>query len=212
MKYRSSSPIRKDIKMEDRELKSTIEAILFASGEPVPADRIALVLGMDKEDIFKAAKELSDEYSFQQRGIRLVRMEKSLQLCSAPEYAQSITQTLERRKPPRLSQPALEVLAICAYFQPVTRAYVDQVRGVDSSYTMGILLERGLIEVCGKLDVTGRPSIYKTSELFLRTLGITSLTELPKLPDMSSDDGIAKLSQVIDSLKAEDNGQMKIIN
>jgi len=198
--------------MDDRELKSTIEAILFASGEPVPAERIALVLGIDKEEILKAAKELSDEYSFAQRGVRLVRMDDALQLCSAPEYAQCITFALERRKPPKLSQPALEVLAICAYFQPVTRAYVDQIRGVDSSYTMGILLERGLIETCGKLDVTGRPSIYKTSELFLRTMSITGIGELPKLPDMSSDDGIAKLAQVIDALKSEDNEQMQIMN
>ncbi len=198
--------------MDDKELKSTIEAILFAAGEPVPADRIAVVLGVEKEEILRAAKQLSDEYAFQQRGIRLVKMNESLQLCSAPEYAQSITHVLERRKPPRLSQPALEVLAICAYFQPVTRAYVDQVRGVDSSYTMGILLDRGLIEPCGKLDVAGRPSIYKTTELFLRTMGITSLAELPKLPDMSSDDGIAKLSQVIDSLKAEENRQLEIAN
>ena len=196
--------------MDDRELKSTIEAILFASGDPVPADRIALVLGLTKEDVFSAAKQLADEYSFQQRGIRLMRMEDALQLCSAPEYAQSITHVLERRKPPRLSQPALEVLAICAYFQPVTRAYVDQVRGVDSSYTMGLLLERGLIEACGRLEVAGRPTIYKTSELFLRTMGIMELSALPKLPDMSSDEGIAKLSQVIDSLKAEENEQLKI--
>ena len=198
--------------MDERELKSTIEAILFASGEPVPAERIALVVGLDKEEVLKAAKELADEYSFQQRGVRLVRMDDALQLCSAPEYAQSITFALERRKPPKLSQPALEVLAICAYFQPVTRAYVDQVRGVDSSYTMGILQERGLIEVCGKLDVTGRPSIYRTSELFLRTMSISNIGELPKLPDMSSDDGIAKLAQVIDSLKSEDNEQLQIMN
>ena len=196
--------------MDNRELKSTIEAILFASGEPVSAERISLVLGVSKDEIFREAKELADELSFAQRGIRLMRMEESLQLCSAPEYAQSITFALERRKPPKLSQPALEVLAICAYFQPVTRAYVDQVRGVDSSYTMGILLERGLIEACGKLDVTGRPSIYKTTELFLRTMGISELAELPKLPDMSSDDGIAKLAQVIDSLKGEENEQLRI--
>ena len=198
--------------MDNREIESTIEAILFAAGEPVPAERIALVLGVGEEEILKCAKLLADEYSFQTRGIRLVRMGTSLQLCSAPEFAQSITFALERRKPPKLSQSALEVLAICAYFQPVTRAYVDQVRGVDSSYTMGILLERGLIESCGKLDVTGRPSIYKTSELFLRTLGITCIEELPKLPDMSTDDGIARLSSVIDALKSEVNEQMSIVN
>ncbi len=196
--------------MDNREIESTIEAILFAAGEPVPAERIALVLGISADEVLNCAKLLTDEYSFQQRGIRLVRMGSSLQLCSAPEFAQSITFALERRKPPKLSQSALEVLAICAYFQPVTRAYVDQVRGVDSSYTMGILLERGLIEACGKLEVTGRPSIYKTSELFLRTMGITAIDELPKLPDMSTDDGIAKLSSVIDSLKTEVDGQLSI--
>ena len=183
---------------------------MFAAGEPVPAERIALVLGISAEEVLRCAKLLTDEYSFQQRGIRLVRMGSSLQLCSAPEFAQSITFALERRKPPKLSQSALEVLAICAYFQPVTRAYVDQVSGVDSSYTMGILLERGLIESCGKLEVLGRPSIYKTSELFLRTMGITGIEELPKLPDMSTDDGIAKLSSVIDALKTDAEGQMSI--
>ena len=196
--------------MDNREIESTIEAILFAAGEPVPAERIALVLGISADEVLRCAKLLTDEYSFQQRGIRLVRMGSSLQLCSAPEFAQSITFALERRKPPKLSQSALEVLAICAYFQPVTRAYVDQVRGVDSSYTMGILLERGLIESCGKLEVLGRPSIYKTSELFLRTMGITGIEELPKLPDMSTDDGIAKLSSVIDALKTDAEGQMSI--
>jgi len=196
--------------MENSDIVSTMEAILFAAGEPVPAARIALVLGIETEEVLSCAKLLADEYSFRRRGIRLVRMGDSLQMCSAPEYSQSITLALERRKPPRLSQSALEVLSICAYFQPVTRAYVDQVRGVDSSYTMGILLERGLIESCGKLDVPGKPSIYKTSELFLRTVGITNLDELPKLPDISTNEGIAQLNSVIEALKSEGNGQMAI--
>lgn len=196
--------------MDNKEIESKIEAILFAAGEPVPAARIALVLGVEAAEVLQSAKRLSDEYSFDRRGFRLVRMGDSLQLCSAPEHAQDIVHALERRKPPKLSQSALEVLAICAYFQPVTRAYVDQVRGVDSSYTMGILIERGLIEACGKLDVTGRPSIYRTTELFLRTMGITDINELPKLPDMSSDEGIAQLTSVIEGLKNEDSRQMVI--
>lgn len=198
--------------MDNREIKSTIEAVLFASGEPVPAERLALVMGIETEEVFLCAKQLADEYGFQQRGIRLARMGDLLQLCSAPEFALSITQVLERRKPPKLSQSALEVLAICAYFQPVTRAYVDQVRGVDSSYTMGLLLDRGLIEACGKLEVAGRPSIYKTTELFLRTMGITNLSELPKLPDMSSNEGAAQLKSVIDSLKNGENEQLSMTN
>lgn len=190
--------------MRDRDIESTIEAILFASGDPVEAERIALAMGIEKDEVLSAAKNLGDEYSFEQRGIRLVRTEERLQLVSAPEYADTVVRTLERRKPPKLSQPALEVLAICAYFQPVTRAYVEQVRGVDSSYTMGILLEKGLIEACGRLEVPGRPSIYRTTDLFLRTMGITELSELPRLPDMSSQEGVEKLSQAIEALKTED--------
>ena len=109
--------------------------------------------------------------------------------------------SLEQRKPPKLSQPALEVLAIVAYFQPVTRAYIDQVRGVDSAYTVTTLLERGLIEACGKLDAPGRPSLYRTSALFLRTMGMQSLDELPVLPDLSSDEGAEKLEQAISELR-----------
>ncbi|MEF9971416.1 MAG: SMC-Scp complex subunit ScpB [Oscillospiraceae bacterium] len=196
--------------MENQELEAAIEAILFAAGEPVPAERIALVLGLDTELVLACAKQLSDDYAFRRRGIRLVRVNDALQLCSAAEFAQPITQALERRRPPKLSQSSLEVLAICAYFQPVTRAYVEQVRGVDSSYTMGVLQERGLIESCGRLEVPGRPSIYKTTELFLRTLGITNIAELPKLPDMSTDEGISRLNAVIDALKSPDNEQLKI--
>lgn len=187
--------------LDEKTVKSTIEAILFAAGDSVPAARIALVLGIDAKQVLALSKDLADEYSFGQRGVRLVRMGDKLQLCSAPEYAQAITRALERRKPPKLSPSALEALAVCAYFQPVTRAYVDQVRGVDSSYTMGLLLERGLIEPCGKLEVTGRPILYKTTELFLRTMGISDLTELPKLPDMSGSEGGEQLRAVIDTLK-----------
>ncbi len=196
--------------MSDKSRKSTIEAILFAAGEPVDAGRIASIMGIEKDEVLQTAKELGDEYSFDQRGIRLVRTGERLQLVSAPEYSETVVKTLERRKPPKLSQPALEVLAICAYFQPVTRAYVEQVRGVDSSYTMGILLDRELIESCGKLDVPGRPSIYRTTDLFLRVMGITDLSELPKLPDLGSNEGMEKLSEVIEALKNEENSQLVI--
>lgn len=196
--------------METVNIKSAIEAILFAAGEPVPAARISLILGVDEADVFAAAKELSDEYSFEQRGIRLLRLENKLQLCSSPEYASVITKTLEQRKPPMLSQPALETLAVVAYFQPVTRAYIDQVRGVDSSYTVGVLLDRGLIERCGKLDVPGRPSLLRTTDVFLRTMGVSSLDELPELPDISSGDGVKKLEDAIDKLSTVGENQMEI--
>lgn len=196
--------------MEMTELKSAVEAILFAAGEPVPAARISLILSVDEEEVYAAAKSLSDEYSFNQRGIRLLRLSDKLQLCSSPEYATVITKVLEQRKPPMLSQPALETLAVVAYFQPVTRAYIDQVRGVDSSYTVGVLLDRGLIEKCGKLDVPGRPSLLKTTDVFLRTMGISELSELPELPDISSTDGVKKLEDAIDKLNTVGANQMRI--
>lgn len=196
--------------METVNIKSAIEAILFAAGEPVPAARISLILGAAEEDVFAAAKELADEYSFDQRGIRLLRLDNKLQLCSAPEYAEVITKTLEQRKPPMLSQPALETLAIVAYFQPVTRAYIDQVRGVDSSYTVGVLLDRGLIERCGKLDVPGRPSLLRTTDVFLRTMGVSSLEELPELPDITAGDGVKKLEDAIEKLSTVGENQMEI--
>ena len=117
----------------------------------------------------------------------MVRLDTSYQLCSAPEFAGYIRKTLEGRKPARLSQPALEVLAVVAYYQPVTRAYVDQVRGVDSSYTMGLLLERGLIEEAGRLAVPGRPIQFKTTRDFLRAFGLSGLEELPELPSQSQE-------------------------
>ena len=173
--------------MEHDELLSVIEAILFAAGDPVPASRIALVTGEQTQTIISAAKDLAAAYEENRCGMRLVQMNDLLQLCSAPEYADYIRRTLEQRKPPKLSQPALEVLAIVAYFQPVTRAYVDQVRGVDSSYTVGLLLERGLIEECGRLQVPGRPRLYRTTKKFLRDFHLGSLEEMPEMPGLEAD-------------------------
>ena len=183
------------------DIASALEAILFAAGEPVPAARLSLVLETDEEEILRTAEELAEAYRREERGMRILRLDGKLQMCSAPEYAPLITKTLEQRKPPMLSQPALETLAIVAYFQPVTRAYIDRVRGVDSSYTVSVLNERGLIEVCGRLDVPGRPSLFKTTDAFLRTMGLQDLSELPPLPDLTSSEGVEKLQQAIEELK-----------
>jgi segregation and condensation protein B len=168
-------------------IEPIIEAILFASGEPVPVGRFCAVLDADRQEVLDAAKRLADQYLFEQRGIRLIKLEDSLQLCSAPEYYDSIRRALETRKPPKLSAAALEVLAIVAYYQPVTRTYIEQIRGVDSSYTVGLLAEKGLIEPCGKLDVPGRPVLYRTTHAFLRCFNISSLNELPELSDKEAD-------------------------
>ena len=190
------------------DISSAIEAILFASGDRVPIARLSLILGAYEGEIEHAAAVLAEKYENEGRGMRILKLEDKLQMCSAPEYAPFITKALEQRKPPMLSQSALEALAIVAYFQPVTRAYIDQVRGVDSSYTVGILLERGLIEPCGKLDVPGRPSIFKTTDVLLRTMGISELSQLPPLPDMTNGEGIEKLQNAIDLLQNKDSQQI----
>ncbi len=163
-------------------MQTAAEGILFAAGEPVHIDRICLALNTDRPRAEEALQRLADYYAFERRGIRLVRMEDSWQLCSSPDYAEIIRRAFEIRKTAKLSQPALEVLAVIAYYQPVTRAQVDQIRGVDSAYTVSLLLDRKMIEECGRLQVPGRPRLYRTTQTFLRSFHISSLEELPPLP------------------------------
>ena len=195
--------------MELDEITAALEAILFAAGDPVPVSRIAQVLGVETDRVFAAAELLKARCQAETSGIRLLRLNESLQLCSAPAYADVVTRALEQRRPPKLSAAALEVLSVVAYFQPVTRAYIDQIRGVDSSYTVGALLERGLIEPAGKLEVPGRPTLYKTGDVFLRTMDIRSLDELPTLPDIRTDEGVIALQNKIEELQSgELDGQI----
>lgn len=192
------------------DISSAIEAILFAAGDSVPIARLSLILEVYEGEIENATSALAEKYIAEGRGIRILKLGDKLQMCSAPEYASYITKALEQRKPPMLSQSALETLAVVAYFQPVTRAYIDQVRGVDSSYTVGVLTQRGLIEPCGKLDVPGRPAVLKTTDVFLRTMGISELSELPPLPDMTNGEGIEKLQSAIDRLQNKDAQQISL--
>ena len=172
---------------EMKEIEAAVEGILFASGEPVAVDRICVALDMDRPTVELVLQRLQDYYSYERRGIRLLKMEDSYQLCSAPEYGDQIRKAFEIRKPAKLSQPALEVLTIIAYYQPTTRAYVDQIRGVDSSYTVGLLLDRHLIEECGRLQVPGRPRLYRTTQSFLRAFPLNSLEDLPQMPGLEAD-------------------------
>lgn len=173
--------------LEMKEIESAVEAIVFASGEPVAVERICTALNMGRVVVEPILHKLADQYAYDRRGIRLLHIEDSWQMCSAPDYADAIRKAFEIRKPAKLSQPALEVLAIIAYYQPTTRAYVDQLRGVDSSYTMGLLQERKLIEECGRLQVPGRPHLYRTTQQFLRVFHLNSLEDLPEIPDLFSD-------------------------
>ena len=167
--------------MEQTELQRILEAILFAAGEPVEVARLATVLEVDEADIADAADALAGQLAYERRGIRILKLDKAYQMVSSGEMADYITKALETRKPPKLSASQLETLTIVAYYQPATKAMVEQIRGVDSSYSVAALMNKKLIEEAGRLNVPGRPIQYKTTQDFLRTFGISSLEELPPI-------------------------------
>ncbi len=167
--------------MELEQLQRAIEAILFAAGERVEVSRLAASLEVDAKDIARAADALADALAFERRGIRILKLEEGYQMVSSGEMAELVTRTLETRKPPKLAGAQLETLTIIAYYQPATKAMVEQIRGVDSSYSVGALLNKKLIEEAGRLNVPGRPIQYRTTPDFLRTFGLSSLEELPPI-------------------------------
>ncbi len=171
--------------MEPEELKRAIESILFAAGERIDLDRLCAVLETDPDEVEQAADDLMNTYAFERRGIRIVKLEKGYQMVSAGEMAEYVTKALETRKPPKLSSSQLETLTIIAYYQPATKAMVEQIRGVDSAYSVAALLNKKLIEEAGRLNVPGRPIQYKTTPDFLRTFGLQSLEELPSIEKIS---------------------------
>lgn len=171
--------------MDRPELQRAIEAILFAAGERVEASRLAFALETDEDEIMAAADSLAGQLAFDRRGIRIIKLEKSYQMVSSGEMADFVTKALETRKPPKLSASQLEALTIIAYYQPATKAMVEQIRGVDSSYSISALLNKKLIEEAGRLNVPGRPIQYKTTPDFLRTFGLSTLEELPPIDKVS---------------------------
>ena len=181
--------------METTDLHRGIEAILFASGEPVESSRLAMALEKDVKDIEAAADEMLSQWAFERRGIRIIKLENAYQMVSSGEMADYITKALETRKPPKLSASQLETLTIIAYYQPATKAMVEQIRGVDSAYSVSALLNKKLIEEAGRLNVPGRPILYRTTPDFLRTFGISSLEELPKIERVSFGEPIEEMVQ-----------------
>jgi segregation and condensation protein B len=167
--------------MEQIELQRGIEAILFASGEPVEAARLAMAMEADERDVVAAADALADTLAFERRGIRVIKLDNAYQMVSSGEMSGYVTKALETRKPPKLSSSQLETLTIVAYYQPATKAMVEQIRGVDSSYSISALLNKKLIEEAGRLNVPGRPILYKTTPDFLRTFALNSLEDLPPI-------------------------------
>lgn len=172
--------------MEIKKIQGAIEAILFASGEAVALDRIAQVLSMDRPTAEKVINDLADRFNSANGGIQIVRLNDGWQMCTRREFAAQVREALDMRRNMPLSQAALEVLAVVAYNQPVTKSFVEQVRGVDCSGVISSLTAKGLLEEHGRLELPGRPLLYRTTQDFLRCLGISSLDELP--PPERADD------------------------
>ena len=187
--------------MDIKEYKGAIEAILFANGEPVSLSRIAEALELDMETALRLTEDLVNEYALREGGLRILRLENSYQMCSAKEYAQPVRRALDLRRNTPLSQAAMEVLAIVAYNQPVTRAFIDQVRGVDCGAVVQGLMAKSLIEERGRLELPGRPLLYGTTNDFLRCFGLSSITELPPLPQNAADEVMVEttLDEIIEA-------------
>lgn len=168
--------------MGDRNYRGIIEAVLFSSGEPVSASRIAEVLEIELKQTKKILNELIEEYAERKSGISILKLGDQYQMASNKEFANEVRSALDMRRNQPLSQASMEVLAIIAYNQPVTRAFMEQIRGVDCSGVVSTLCEKELIEEAGRLDLPGRPIAFKTTANFLRAFSLSSLDELPALP------------------------------
>ena len=190
-------------------LQGAVEAILFASGEPVPLSRLAETLQAEKGELEKVLEALSERYNRPESGISLVRLEQSYQFCSSPQFSQEVRDALELRRNAPLSQAALEVLAVVAYHQPVTKAFVDQVRGVDCSGVIATLCQKQLIEEKGRLDLPGRPLLYGTTPEFLRCFSVSSLDELPELPNHDAEKSIEAVMEEAKEAESEETGEEK---
>ena len=167
--------------MDLKEYKAAVEAMLFANGEPVTAEKLASALGIEEPVVQRLLVSLREDYAAKNRGLCLLQLEDRWQLATKPQYGDCVKKILDTRRNVPLSAAALETLTIIAYNQPVSRSFVEQVRGVDSSSTVNSLVEKGLVEEAGRLDLPGRPVSFRTTDGFLRVFGLKSLDELPPL-------------------------------
>ncbi len=179
-----------------------VEAVLFAAAEPIEYTKLASVLGMDDEQILLAMDALNEKYSAENSGICLLKLDTKYQICSKKEYVEAVRNVLDLKRNAPLSQAAFEVLAIVAYNQPITKPYIEQIRGVDCSGVVNTLCQRGLVEEKGRLDVPGRPVLYGTTADFLRCFSLNSLEDLPELPQSDKE---VLMSDV-------DNGQLSLFD
>ncbi len=167
--------------MNLKEYRPVVEALLFASGEPVTAEKLGEAIPLQTYLVEDLLQQMKEEYARPESGLQLLQLEDRWQLATKDQFAQPVKTLLDKRKNVPLSQAAMEVLAIIAYNQPVSRSFIEQVRGIDSSTLVTRLAERGLVEEAGRLDLPGRPIAFKTTDTFLRTFGIENISQLPRL-------------------------------
>lgn len=168
--------------MEIKEKLGAVEAVLFASGEPIELYRLSQATGIDVGTLPQLIRLLNERYDDYGSGICIKKLDSSYQMCSREEFAPQIRVALETKRNTPLSNAAMETLTIIAYNQPVSKSFVENIRGVDSSSVVNNLVEKGLVEEAGRLDVPGKPVVYRTTPVFLRTFGLSSVSELPPLP------------------------------
>ena len=193
--------------METQTQKGAIEAIIFASGEPIPLEKIAAAMELSKTETKALVAAVMEEFNQMHSGIQIIQINDSYQMCTKAEFESHIRLALELKNNTPLSAAALEVLAIVAYHQPVTKAFLEQVRGVDSSGVLNGLFAKGLVEERGRLELPGRPLLYGTTQNFLRCMGLSSLEELPEVPDPKDTDEQANENDAAD---AADDKQLKL--
>ena len=173
--------------MELKQAEAIIESVLFAAGEPVDVEKLSDILDIDTKSTRAVVTALADKYDREMRGLRIIRLEDAYQMCTRREYSDYISKLVEPRRSLSLSNAAMEVLAIVAYKQPVTRAVIEQIRGVSCDNLVNKLLEKNFIEEVGRLDTPGRPMLFGTTDEFLRCFGIESVMELPEFDERSQD-------------------------
>ncbi len=192
--------------MEIDKIKSIIEAILFSAGRDVETKELMGILELSQDDIDTIVQNMKSEFEEQNRGIEIIKVDNGYQLCSKKEYYDYIYPIFDNRAKPSLSNAALETLSIIAYNPKITRAEIEQIRGVNSDGTIYKLLEYNLIEEAGRLDAPGRPTLYKTTNEFLKLFGISSLDELPELPRYKLDENEQiVIDEIVDQEKKEEN-------
>ncbi|NMB33114.1 MAG: SMC-Scp complex subunit ScpB [Clostridium sp.] len=169
--------------MDEREKMGLIETILFVSGEALPVKRVAGFLDMSPNQTEKLLDKLSDTFNFERRGLQIIKVNDCYQLATRPEYGEYIENFFGTVKKQTLSQSVLETLAIIAYRQPITRMDIELIRGVRCEYTLGVLLNKGLVKEVSRLDAPGKPILYGTTDIFLKTFGFSSLDELPPVDE-----------------------------